>query len=166
MKKKLLNILLCVSAFLVGCATQYQKYSFSGGYTDVKIQDNIFKVSFYGNAYISKDNVQNFALLRSAEVALENGYSYFVVLEGESGTNQMLYTTPMTSRTYGTVNTYGNSGTYQGYTNYSGGQTYSFNKPQTIFMIKGFKEKPEISYSVIYDAEQIKTNLKTQYKIK
>jgi len=153
--------------FFSGCAgTGYHAVGFTGGYTDVKIQDGIFRVSFRGNSFISKDKVQNLALLRSAEVALENGYSYFVVLEGESGTNQVLYTTPMTSRTYGTVNTYGSSGTYQGNTTYSGGQTYSFNKPQTILMIKGFKEKPEVSSSIIYDAEQIKTNLKKQYKIK
>jgi len=77
--KKLLVVLLCLG--LVGCATGYQKQSgwFSkGGYKETKIQDDVYKVDFSGNAYTSKSRTQDLCLLRCAELALENDYKYFM----------------------------------------------------------------------------------------
>ncbi|MBU1005991.1 MAG: hypothetical protein KKH08_00185, partial [Candidatus Omnitrophica bacterium] len=77
-------------------------------------------------------------------------------------------------QTYGSVqgavypNTYTGSysGTTHGTTNYSGGQTYTFRKPSTRNTIKCFKEKPEGLSGIIYDAEQLRINMRKQYGIK
>ena len=46
---------------------------------------------FKGNGYTSKDKTFDFALLRSAELTLENGYRYFVVVgEGINFTLEMV----------------------------------------------------------------------------
>lgn len=155
---------LCLG--VAGCATGYQKVGLTGGYSNMKIQDNIFKVQFRGNAYTSREKTEDFALLRCAEVALENGYRYFVVLEEKSSSKKGAYTTPVQANTYGTVNVYGNSGSYHQNTTVTGGQTHFFSKPSTQTTIQCFKEKPENIPVIVYDAEQVKTNTKEHYGIK
>ena len=46
-----------------GCATGYQRQTWTGGYSNLKIQDDIFKVRFKGNGYcgISQDKVLRYA---------------------------------------------------------------------------------------------------------
>ena len=154
--------LLVVTVLISGCATGYHKMGYTGGYSEIKIQDDIYKVRFYGNPKCEIGRAEDFALLRSAEVAVENGYKYFVIVDNKSETQSGAYTTPATAQTYGTV--YG--GTYQGTTTVSGGQTFIFHKPRVEKTIKCFKEKPENIPTIVYDAEQIKTNIKTQYKLK
>ncbi len=164
-------ICLFIMAMLVsGCATGYQRQGWTGGYSNLKIQDDIFKVRFRGNAHCGMDRAVDFTLLRCAEVALENGYRYFIIIDEQAGTRTSAYTTPVTAQTYGTANVYGNSnyaqGTYSGTTYYSGGQTYIFHKPRTSNTIKCFKEKPENIPTMVYDADQVKNNIKSQYGIR
>jgi len=164
--KKIICLVVMV-ILLSGCATGYQRKSWTGGYTDMKLQDDIFKVSFRGNAYCHQERAEDFVLLRSAEVALENGYKYFIIIDEKSRTQTSAYTTPTTAQTYGTASAYGGpgyaSGSYSGTTYYSGGQTYILHKPSMVNVIKCFKEKPADASLMIYDAEQIKTNMRKQY---
>jgi len=162
--KKILPVLLCLG--LCGCATGYHGKGFTGGYTDMKLQDNIFKVTFKGNGYSSMERAGDFALLRSAEVAIENGYKYFIVLETNSYVKTASFTTPATAQTNGTVNMYGNTGSYSATTYYSGGETFHVHKPTTNMTIECFQDKPANVNGMIYDAEQIRTNLKSAYSIK
>lgn len=171
MKKLIWSVVLGV--FLSGCATTYHKQTWTDGYSDMKLQDDVFKVSFKGNAYCGKGRTENFAMLRCAEVALNNGYNYFVIVEGGTDLQTGSYTTPVTAQTYGTATgtgySYGNytnySGTYSGATHYSGGQTYTFRKPTASYTIKCFKEKPENIPAMVYDARQIEKNISEQYRI-
>jgi hypothetical protein len=64
--------------FLCACATAYQPKGATGGFTEVQLDTNVFKVSFQGNAYIKADEVEDLALLRSAELTLKNGFSHFI----------------------------------------------------------------------------------------
>ena len=50
------------------------------GYSEVQNSPTIFRVSFYGNSITSHEMAEDFALLRSAEVTLEQGHRYFVIL--------------------------------------------------------------------------------------
>ncbi len=166
---KKLICLLVLATMVSGCATTYHRQTWTGGYSDTKIQDDIFRVEFAGNAYVSRGKVEDFALLRCAEVTLENGYKYFVILDAKSETQTGAYTTPATAHTYGTVygTDYGGGygGSYSGTTYVTGGQTYMFSKPSSSNMIKCFKERPENIPTLVFDAEQIKDNLKKQYKL-
>jgi hypothetical protein len=64
---------------LAGCATSYHRMGFTGGYTDEATGKNTFDVSFYGNGSSYTDRVSDFAMLRAAEITLQNGYSFFTV---------------------------------------------------------------------------------------
>jgi hypothetical protein len=58
---------------LSGCATPYQKKNPIGGYSETQLGESIFRVSFEGNGYTSRERASDFALLRSAEIAIEMG---------------------------------------------------------------------------------------------
>ena len=82
MLKNYLLSILCL--LLAGCATSYQPKSYTGGYTDTKLDDDKYRVTFSGNQHTSADRVEEYALLRAAELTLEYGYSHFVTVN-ESG---------------------------------------------------------------------------------
>ena len=161
---KYLPILILSSILLSGCATTYQSSGFSGGYSETQLDENVFKVVFRGNGYTGRERVADFTLLRSAELALQNGYKYFAVIDANSYTSNSTYTTPTTSNT--TANVYG-SGNYaygNATTTTYGGQTYNISKPSSSNTIVCFKEKPENTFS--YNADFIYKNITKKYNVK
>ena len=88
-------IVICLSIFLASCSTGYRPLNDSGGYWDEKIEStsNKFKIGYDGNKWHSdpvnrKERVIDLALLRSAEVALENGFKYFVISDSAAYTEK------------------------------------------------------------------------------
>ena len=160
---KHLSAIILTIAFLQGCATTYQSSGLSGGYSETQLDENVFKVTFRGNGYTSNERASDFTLLCSAELAIQNGYKYFVVIDANSYTSNSTYTTPTTSNT--TANVYGSSNYAYGNatTTTYGGQTYSISKPSSSNTIVCFNEKPESGFS--YNAEFIYENITQKYGI-
>jgi hypothetical protein len=157
--------MVAFSIILVGCATSYQKRGLTGGFSDTQLGENIFQVSFKGNAYTSRERASDFTLLRSAELSLENGFKYFVIVDSEKYTKTSTHTTPTTS--YTTGNAYG-SGNYaygSATTTTTGGQTYVYSKPRSTNTIVGFKDKPKTG-GLAYEAEFVIKSIKAKYDIK
>lgn len=72
--------LLCTSLALAGCTTAYQPRGFAGGYSDLQLGRDTYRVSFQGNGYTRQEQVNDFVLLRAAELALERGATRFAVV--------------------------------------------------------------------------------------
>lgn len=72
------KLILLVLIFTSSCAFKRQVYE-HGDYGDKKLSDDTFLVSFRGGS--NSQHVQNMLYVRCSEIALENGYPYFVVLE-------------------------------------------------------------------------------------
>jgi hypothetical protein len=81
MRSRLVLAALCSFA----CATGYGSRGMMFGYSDTQMGENTFRVSFEGNGYTPLAKVSDFALLRSAEVTLEHGYPYFLIVNGHAG---------------------------------------------------------------------------------
>ena len=88
-------VVICLSIFLFSCSTGYRPLNDSGGYWDEKIEStsNKFKIGYDGNKWHSdpvnrKERVIDLALLRSAEVALENGFKYFIISDSTAYTEK------------------------------------------------------------------------------
>ena len=163
MKKLIVPIIVLVA--LTGCATSYQKQGFTGGFSETQLGENIFQITFKGNAYTSRERASDFTLLRSAELALENGYKYFVIVDSEKYTKKGAYTTPATSHTTGSAYGTGNYAYGTATTTTTGGQTYIYSKPRSTNTIVCFKEKPEVS-GLVYEAAFIIKSIKGKYGIK
>ncbi len=158
-------ILVIFAAILTGCATVYQKQGFTGGFSETQLGENIFRVTFKGNAYTSRERVSDFTLLRCAELALEKEFKYFIIVDSEKYTKTGAYTTPTTSYTTGSAYGTGSYAYGSATTTTTGGQTYFYSKPRSTNTIVGFKEKPKID-GLLYDAEFIVKSIKGKYGIK
>lgn len=73
-------------AALAGCAhpTPYQPSTVSAsgrGFSDARIEDNRFQVSFAGNSVTPAETVERYLLFRAAEVTLASGNDWFRIVE-------------------------------------------------------------------------------------
>lgn len=76
-------ILLLALSF-TGCAlagaTGYQAAGPDGGYSELQLAPDLYRIAFQGNVYTSQERVADMALLRAADLALDRGASYFLVV--------------------------------------------------------------------------------------
>jgi hypothetical protein len=87
----LLGMVLAATALLAagGCATStpYQPLSASsaasGGYTDQRLGEGRYRVTFAGNRLTTRERVESYLLFRAAELTIEQGYDWFVVVDHE-----------------------------------------------------------------------------------
>ena len=77
-------IILSAACLLASCATAYQPDGVSGGYSDQVRNGNTAQVSFRGNGMTTPATLHSYLLRRCAEVTLQDGYSYFVVVHTEA----------------------------------------------------------------------------------
>lgn len=167
-------IVLSISSMLFGCATSYQSQGLGGGFSETQLDTNVFIVNFRGNGYTNPERANDLSLLRSAELALQNGFKYFVIVDNKQYTQNAAYTQPVTATTninsnnYGSLNVYGNNATYNSNsygtakTTISGGQTYHISKPRASNTIVCFEDKPD---GFSYSAEFLAKSLKEKYNI-
>lgn len=144
--KKSLN---CIFTFLVivfftACATKYQPLSYTGGYSETRISEDTFNVYFKGNGRVTFERSNDFTLLRSAELAIMNGYNYFEVVNSNNRT--ALYLNADISNS-GDVN------------------LTSIGKPRTHYLVKFYKNKP-LNIINLYEAKFIINSIKTKYDLK
>ena len=72
---------------LGACATStpYAPAEGSGyGFTDQKIENDRYRITFRGNSSTQRDTVETYLLYRAAELTLQNGFDYFVVVEDDT----------------------------------------------------------------------------------
>ena len=158
-------LVLTTALILVGCATTYHRVGLTGGYSQTQLGENIFQVSFRGNAYTGRERASDFSLLRSAELALKHGFTHFIIIDSVQHTKQSIHTTPTTSRTTGSAYSSGHGAYGSATTTTYGGQTYLISKPRATNTIVCFKEKPEIN-AVVYDVKFVYTSIRNKYRIK
>lgn len=56
----------------------------SGGFSELQLESNRFRVNFSGNSYTRRDTVENYLLFRSAELTLGQGYDWFTTVERDT----------------------------------------------------------------------------------
>ena len=76
----LLLLAACATATPYGPASQGGGYGFS----DQRIESNRFRITFRGNSSTPRETVENSLLYRAAELTVDQGYDYFVVIENDT----------------------------------------------------------------------------------
>ena len=137
--KHLMMITVAV-LLLAGCATGYQKDTgamTTGGYSDKRLQADLFEISFDG--LVSREVAVRYFYRRAAEVTVQNGFRYFVLVTPES-------------RDYAGKGTYlyGRSPKL-----YEKGSSMGVTRRNVFSMIQCHKERPSIPYGEVFDAEAI-----------
>jgi hypothetical protein len=92
MSKHLTHALMAAAAaglVLAGCATSgtpYQPASAgrsAGGYSEVRIAPDRYRVTFAGNTFTSRDTVEGYLLYRAAELTVDQGNDWFRIVDRE-----------------------------------------------------------------------------------
>lgn len=66
---------------LVACAVPYRPEQGSGGFSETKLNENTFEVTFEGNQYNTLNEVRTYLTFRCAELTLEQGLTHFLIIE-------------------------------------------------------------------------------------
>ena len=100
---RLLPILAALAAAGVGLAacstpTPYQPQVAgqreSGGYSDEKLSDGRYRVRFVGNELTPRDRVEGYLLYRAAELTLERGFDWFLIVDRHTEHDVRTYVAP------------------------------------------------------------------------
>ena len=88
--KRQMAVAALAMLFAVGCATQYGSYdqSITGGYSEVRLTPNSWRVLVEGNGFTERGEVEQFLMRRAAELTLEEGKRYFVLDEHDAWTKR------------------------------------------------------------------------------
>jgi hypothetical protein len=107
-RRFLAGFFLAAALALGACVgpTPYGPATDGFGYSEQAIEGNRYRVTFSGNSATPRDTVENYLLYRAAEVTLERGHTYFIVVKME---------TERTTSYHGTVNDFGGPFGFYGY---------------------------------------------------
>jgi hypothetical protein len=73
-------LMAAVAIGLASCATPYAQQGLTGGFDVQELRPDVFRISFQGNGYTSRETVQVYWLYRCAQLALEKGFAGFEIL--------------------------------------------------------------------------------------
>ena len=85
---------VCAIVFLSGCAAYYGSCAAIGRASETQVAPDSYRVAFFPTGYISWDLAYRAALLRCAELTIENGYRYFGVLTIENYSSATDFVSP------------------------------------------------------------------------
>src|ERR1700754_3966460 len=73
-------MMAAMAVTLASCSTPYQRTGLTGGSDFKELRPDVYRVSFQGNGYTTKESVQVYWLYRCAELAIEKGFTGFEIL--------------------------------------------------------------------------------------
>ncbi len=86
-KRLRFTLLFLLVSGLAACATStlYEPVGSTGyGFAEQKIEEDRYRILFKGNSLTDRETVETYLLYRAAELTVENGYDYFIVVEDET----------------------------------------------------------------------------------
>ncbi len=118
-------------------AVAYQKDNGSGGYTEEKVNNDTYIISFDGNEHNKKDRNFDYALLRAAEIGERNNFDYFAVLS------------TVNDKVLEKSNSY-----------------TKLDNNDTWLKVQFFKNNKPMKYQTVYEPKVVINDLHKKYKIK
>ncbi|WP_370307375.1 CC0125/CC1285 family lipoprotein [Sinimarinibacterium flocculans] len=161
MRRSLLP-LLAVAWLLAGCATQatpYQPVKNGYGYSEQKLEEDRYRVSFFGNTRTDYETVTDYVLYRAAEITLDNGYDHFVMVDRSTQGTQQAGSAPTVGIGLGGFR-FGGSGGFGisvgTSTPVGSGRGEAYRATADIQLRKGSKPADDVQ---AFDARAVKANL-------
>ena len=118
-------------------AVAYQKDNGSGGYTEEKVNNDTYIISFDGNEHNKKDRNFDYALLRAAEIGERNNFDYFAILS------------TVNDKVLEKSNSY-----------------TKLDNNDTWLKVQFFKNNKPMKYQTVYEPKVVINDLHKKYKIK
>lgn len=71
--------------------TPYQPgQGYQGGYSESRLENDRFRISFKGNSLTNRETVENYLLYRAAELTTQNGYDTFTIVNRDTDKDSRL----------------------------------------------------------------------------
>lgn len=148
---------LLLGLLLAACAaTPYQPVAKGYGYTEQKLEADRYRVSFAGNSRTSRDTVQDYLMYRAAELTLQQGYDYFVVVGNAAHSEQGR--APSVGVSFGGFRFGGSGGVGIGVGTSTGGGATAYRAQAEILLRAGTKPADDPQ---AFDARELKANLES-----
>lgn len=128
-----------------------------GGASETQLGPDMWRVSYKGNAHVTPEKAADLALLRCAEIALNEGYGYFQIVDANARVDHSQFST--TDSYQAKIDSTGRNATISG-----GPKTFRYAKPTATNTILLLKNKPE--GTLTYDADFLVKSLRKKYRIK
>ncbi len=75
--------------------TPYQASTkWEGGYSESKIEETRYRISFKGNSLTERERVETYMLYRAAELTLQQGYDYFTIVSRDTDKDRRIRSSP------------------------------------------------------------------------
>ncbi len=160
-----ISILLIIFAILSSCYIPYKKYNnWDGtGYQETFYAPDVVSVSYTGGSNTTFETVSDFAMLRAAELALQNNYKYFVVNSTKDLTKQKVSTSAGSSTTVEKTTQKGKTEVKTSETQYNPPSTSVSELPKILLEVQFFNTKP--ANATVYESSFINNSIKSKYKI-
>lgn len=142
---------------LAGCASPYQSSGFGGGFSEMQMAQDTYRIQFRGNAFTGVDATSEMAMLRAAELTLQSGYSHFVIIDAADGSETSYINQPGTTQTTLTPRL---GGGYNATSNTYGGYTAPISKPRSEIFVRMLRGADSNGL----DAQQVHDRLAPKYK--
>lgn len=159
-------------ASLAACATStpYQPAEAGGGYgfSEQRIEANRYRITFRGNSLTTRETVENSLLFRAAELTLQNGFDYFIVVENETEANKSYRST--TEPAFFGHYYFGHPGYYYAFPYYAYGfgwgypyesYTREYTRYSAIAFVTMHKGEKPADNPHAFDAREVEENLKS-----
>lgn len=151
-------LLLALVLMSGGCATGYHPSGLSGGFSEMRVNERAWRVSFAGNGYTSPERAAAMALRRAAELTAWSGYYGFWIADEHSYSKDSSWRTADQCQTNATVTGYGNMASVSGNTTCTPGQEFHVSKPRasmTISMVTWEQAQNAPAGVMVYDARML-----------
>ena len=99
-KSAALAVAVALGMGLAACATPtpYQPnlpgQKASGGYSELRLEPNRFRVNFQGNTLTSRETVEGYLLFRAAELTVQQGFDWFAMVDRNTERDARTYIEP------------------------------------------------------------------------
>lgn len=136
---------LVAATFILSGCTSYKSMGFAGGFEETPLAANVYKIHTRGNAFASPSKVKAIALVRAAELTLNNGYDRFLIHSLENWEkSQTVRTSPGSYRSSGSAFVTPGAGgsafvTGQSTTTYTPPSYTKFSKPHSELVVQMLK---------------------------
>ncbi|HXV27822.1 MAG TPA: hypothetical protein VD913_02545 [bacterium] len=161
--KKWAVILAVTCFFLQGCAalsSDYHSLKYSdSGYSELDLKYGVYYIEYKGDETMDIEKTDSYALLRAAELARANGYSYFVVKNHRTDVK-----TEERQDNYSLAESdYVPDECDIAYQNC--GRSYTVQIPVSMITIESFKKKPKNEQKTAFNAHEAIQKIRQKYKL-
>jgi hypothetical protein len=161
MNMKMILPLTCLCGFLAGCASAPNPSDARYGFTESAVSADTFRISFRPGKSSTRQQTEDFAMLKAADICLAHHFPCFAVVDETSTTNFYTYISPAHYYSQGTL--YGDGFLPNGMMNYTAEQTETTARPRTTLTVRGFSSKP--ANPPTFDAASLEATVKSKYHL-